>query len=147
MKLHELKYTEGSKKNRRRVGRGTGSGYGLTAGRGENGQKSRSGGSIRPGFEGGQNPLYRRLPKRGFSNAPFKKVYTTVNVEKLNKFNDGDVVTVEMLLEMRIISKTNDGVKILGNGQLDKKLTIKAHKFSKTAVAAIEAKGGTVEVL
>lgn len=147
MKLHELKYTEGSKKNRKRVGRGTGSGYGLTAGRGENGQKSRSGGSIRQGFEGGQNPLYRRLPKRGFSNAPFKKVFTTINVEKFNRFNDGDVVTVEMLLEMGMISKTNDGVKVLGNGQLDKKLTIKAHKFSKTAVAAIEAKGGTVEVL
>lgn len=147
MKLHELKYTEGSKKNRKRVGRGTGSGYGLTAGRGENGQKSRSGGNIRQGFEGGQNPLYRRLPKRGFSNAPFKKEFATINIDRFNKFNDGDVVTVEMLVELGMISNVKDGVKILGNGQLDKKLTIKAHKFSKTAVAAIEAKGGSVEVL
>ncbi len=149
MKLHELTYTEGSKHSKKRIGRGTASGQGRTAGRGQDGQNSRSGGGVRPGFEGGQNPLYRRLPKRGFTNAPFKKEFAIVNIDALNKFNDGDTVSVELLIESGVVSgsKVKDGVKILGNGTLNKKLTVKAHKFSKTAVTAIEEQGGTTEVL
>ncbi len=147
MKLHELKYTEGAKHSKKRIGRGAGSGQGRTAGKGIDGQNSRSGGGVRLGFEGGQNPLYRRLPKRGFSNAPFKKEYAIINIEQLNRFNDGDVVSTELLLETGLVSKELDGIKVLGNGTLDKKLTVKAHKFSKSAVAAIEEKGGSVEVL
>jgi len=147
MNLHELTYTKGSRHSRKRIGRGTGSGQGETAGRGEHGQKSRSGGAVRVGFEGGQNPLYRRLPKRGFSNAPFKKNYAIVNVEQLNRFKDGDVVSTEVLIESGLVSKEKDGIKILGNGTLDRKLTIKAHKFSKSAIVAIENKGGSIEVL
>ncbi len=147
MKLHELTYTEGSKHSKKRIGRGTASGQGRTAGRGQDGQNSRSGGGVRPGFEGGQNPLYRRLPKRGFSNSPFKKEYSILNVEQLNRFEDGTVVSVELLVETGLVSKVQDGVKILGNGTLTKKLTVKAHKFSKSAVAAIEEQGGTTEVL
>ena len=147
MKLHELTYTKGARQTRKRIGRGTGSGQGETAGRGENGQNSRSGGGVRLGFEGGQNPLYRRLPKRGFSNAPFKKEYAIINVEQLNKFNDGDVISNEVLIESGLVSKEKDGIKILGNGTLDKKLTVKANKFSKSAIEAIENKGGSIEVL
>ncbi len=147
MKLHELTYTEGAKHSKKRIGRGTASGQGRTAGKGIDGQNSRSGGGVRPGFEGGQNPLYRRLPKRGFTNAPFKKEFAIINVEQLNRFNDGDVVSVELLLETGLVSKEKDGIKILGNGSLTKKLTVKAHKFSKGAQAAIENAGGSVEVL
>ena len=147
MKLHELTYTKGSRQTRKRIGRGTGSGQGETAGRGENGQNSRSGGGVRVGFEGGQNPLYRRLPKRGFSNAPFKKEFAIINVEQLNRFNDGDVITNELLIECGLVSKAKDGIKILGNGTLDKKLSVKANHFSKGAVVAIENKGGSIEVI
>jgi large subunit ribosomal protein L15 len=147
MKLHELTYAKGARHTRKRIGRGTGSGQGETAGRGENGQNSRSGGGVRLGFEGGQNPLYRRLPKRGFSNAPFKKEYAIINVEQLNKFNDGDVISNEVLIESGLVAKEKDGIKILGNGTLDKKLTVKANKFSKGAIEAIANKGGSIEVL
>lgn len=146
MKLHELTYTKGAKKSRKRIGRGTGSGQGETAGRGENGQNSRSGGGVRVGFEGGQNPLYRRLPKRGFSNAPFKKHYAIINIDQLNKFKDGDVITPELLIESGLVSKEKDGIKILGNGNLERKLSVVAHKFSKGAITSIEKNGGSVEV-
>ena len=147
MKLNELKYNEGSKKEIKRLGRGSSSGTGKTSGRGENGQKSRSGGGVRVGFEGGQLPLYRRLPKRGFSNAMFKKVYATINVSDLNKFEDGTVVSPELLREMGIIKNELSGIKVLGNGSLDKKLTVRAHKFSNQAKEKIEAKGGKIEVM
>ncbi|HCX03847.1 MAG TPA: 50S ribosomal protein L15 [Clostridiales bacterium] len=146
MKLHNLKPSSGSKKKRKRVGRGTGSGLGTTAGRGMNGQNSRSGGGTKPGFEGGQMPLYRRLPKRGFTNI-FQKEYAIVNLETLNQFDDNEEVTVELLLENKIIKKELDGLKILGNGEINKKLTVKAHKFSKTAKEKIEAVGGKAEVI
>jgi large subunit ribosomal protein L15 len=146
MKLHNLKPSSGSKKKRKRVGRGTGSGLGTTAGRGMNGQNSRSGGGTKPGFEGGQMPLYRRLPKRGFTNI-FQKEYAIVNLDTLNQFDDNEEVTVELLLENKIIKKELDGLKILGNGELNKKLTVKAHKFSKTAKEKIEAVGGKAEVI
>ena len=147
MKLHELKYNEGSKKDIKRLGRGSSSGTGKTSGRGENGQNSRSGGGVRIGFEGGQLPLYRRLPKRGFSNAMFKKVYATINVSDLNKFEDGTVVSPELLREMGIIKNELSGIKVLGNGSLDKKLTVRAHKFSNQAKEKIESKGGKIEVM
>jgi len=146
MKLHELEYTEGARKARKRVGRGPGSGVGKTAGRGTKGQNARSGGGVRPGFEGGQTPIYRRLPKRGFTNI-FRKEYSIVNVEALNVFDNDTVVTPEMLLEKRIARKLESGLKILGEGKLDKKLTVKAHKFSKSAINAIEQAGGSVEVI
>ncbi len=146
MKLHNLKPSPGSKKNRKRVGRGSGSGQGTTAGRGMNGQNSRSGGGTKPGFEGGQMPLYRRIPKRGFTNI-FKKEYAIVNLETLNQFDDNEEVTVELLLKNKIIKKELDGVKILGNGEINKKLTVKAQKFSKTAKEKIEAVGGKAEVI
>ncbi|CDI50798.1 50S ribosomal protein L15 [Clostridium tetani] len=146
MKLHELRPAEGSRKSPKRVGRGTGSGLGKTSARGENGQNSRSGGGVRPGFEGGQMPLYRRLPKRGFTNI-FAKKYTAINIDRLNIFEDDTVVTPELLIEKGVISKVYDGVKILGNGELDKKLTVKATKFSKAAAEKIEAAGGKVEVI
>ena len=146
MKLHELKPNPGSVKNRKRLGRGTATGQGKTSGRGMNGQKSRSGGGVRPGFEGGQMPLYRRLPKRGFTNI-FGTVYAEINVEVLNMFEDGAEVTPEILKAEGILKKQLDGVKILGNGDLAKKLTVKAHKFSKSAVEKIEAAGGKVEVI
>ncbi|MFC7394864.1 50S ribosomal protein L15 [Scopulibacillus cellulosilyticus] len=146
MKLHELKPAEGSRSSRKRVGRGYGSGLGKTSGRGQKGQKSRSGGGVRPGFEGGQMPLIQRLPKRGFTN-PTRKEYAIVNVDTLNRFEEGTEVTPELLLEQRIISKLNDGVKILGNGKLETKLTVKAHKFSASAKEAIEAAGGKTEVI
>lgn len=146
MRLHELKPNPGSTKNRKRLGRGTATGQGKTAGRGMNGQKSRSGGGVRPGFEGGQMPLYRRLPKRGFTNI-FGTQYAEINIEVLNKFEDGAEITPELLKSEGIIKKQLDGVKVLGNGELAKKLTVKAHKFSKSAVEKIEAAGGKAEVI
>ena len=146
MKLHELKPNPGSTKNRKRLGRGTATGQGKTAGRGMNGQKSRSGGGVRPGFEGGQMPLYRRLPKRGFTNI-FGTQFAEINVEVLNKFEDGAEITPELLKSEGIIKKQLDGVKVLGNGELTKKLTVKAHKFSKSAAEKIEAAGGKAEVI
>ncbi|WP_102349446.1 50S ribosomal protein L15 [Bacillus sp. Marseille-P3661] len=146
MKLHELKPSEGSRKERNRVGRGMGSGNGKTSGRGHKGQNSRSGGGVRPGFEGGQMPLFQRLPKRGFTNI-HRKVFTIVNIDTLNRFEDGTEVTPELLLETGVISKLNAGVKVLGNGKLDKKLTVKAQKFSASAKEAIEAAGGKTEVV
>ena len=147
MKLNELKYNEGSKKDIKRLGRGSSSGTGKTSGRGENGQKSRSGGGVRVGFEGGQLPLYRRLPKRGFSNAMFKKTYAVINVSDLNKFEEGTEITPELLFEMGIIKKQLSGIKVLGNGELTKKLTVRAHKFSNIAKEKIEAAGGKAEVI
>ncbi|WBW98012.1 50S ribosomal protein L15 [Oceanirhabdus sp. W0125-5] len=146
MKLNELRPAEGSKRDSKRIGRGTGSGWGKTAGRGSDGQNSRSGGGVRLGFEGGQMPLYRRLPKRGFNNI-FAKKYSTVSIDRLNVFEDGTEVTPELLLEKRIVRKLNDGIKVLANGNLDKKLTIKAMKFSKAAIEKIEAAGGKAEVI
>ncbi|WP_432404458.1 50S ribosomal protein L15 [Wukongibacter sp. M2B1] len=147
MKLHELRPNKGAVKNRKRLGRGTATGQGKTAGRGQDGQNSRSGGGVRPGFEGGQMPLYRRIPKRGFSNYPFKKEWTVVNIEDLNRFEEGTTITPELLKESGMIKKINDGLKILGDGQLEKKLTIKAHKFSQSAIEKIEAAGGKAEVI
>ncbi|WP_291561019.1 MULTISPECIES: 50S ribosomal protein L15 [unclassified Clostridium] len=146
MKLHELRPAEGSKRAAKRVGRGTGSGWGKTAGRGQNGQNSRSGGGVRPGFEGGQMPLYRRLPKRGFTNI-FAKEYACINVDRLNIFENGTEVTPELLIERGVIKKVYDGVKILGNGNLERNLTVKVNKISKAAAEKIEAAGGKVEVI
>ncbi|RKD25421.1 LSU ribosomal protein L15P [Caminicella sporogenes DSM 14501] len=146
MKLHELRPAKGAVKNRKRLGRGTATGQGKTAGRGQKGQKARSGGGVRPGFEGGQMPLYRRLPKRGFKN-PFKKEWTIVNLMDLNRFEDGTEVTPELLKEAGVIKKIKYGLKVLGDGELQKKLTIKAHKFSKSAIEKIEAAGGKAEVI
>ena len=146
MKLHELKAPAGSSKAPKRKGRGTATGQGKTAGRGMNGQNSRSGGGVRLGFEGGQMPLYRRLPKRGFTNI-FGTEYVTINVEDLNKLAAGTVVTPEVLKENGIIKKFKDGVKILGNGELNVALTVQAAKFTKSAVEKIEAAGGKAEVI
>jgi large subunit ribosomal protein L15 len=146
MKLHELRKPAGSTKAPKRKGRGTATGQGKTAGRGMNGQNSRSGGGTRPGFEGGQMPLYRRIPKRGFTNI-WKKEYAILNVADLNRFEAGAEITPELLHERRILKKIGCGVKILGEGELEKSLTVKAHKFSKTAVAKIEAAGGKAEVI
>lgn len=146
MKLHELKPAEGSRKTRNRVGRGMASGNGKTSGRGHKGQKARSGGGVRLGFEGGQMPLFQRLPKRGFTNI-HRKEYAIVNLETLNRFEDGTEVTPELLLETGVVSKLKAGVKVLGNGKLEKKLTVKAQKFSSSAKEAIEAAGGTTEVV
>ncbi|MBQ2063521.1 MAG: 50S ribosomal protein L15 [Firmicutes bacterium] len=146
MKLHELKAPAGSSRDRKRRGRGTATGQGKTGGRGMNGQKSRSGGGVRLGFEGGQMPLYRRIPKRGFTNV-WAKEYAEVNVEMLNAFEAGTVVTEEMLKEAGIISKIKDGVKVLGRGELTTSLTVQAHKFSKSAVEKIESAGGKAEVI
>ena len=147
MKLNELKPNENAFKTRKRVGRGPGSGLGKTSGKGHKGQNARSGGGVRPGFEGEQLPLFRRLPKRGFSNAKFKTVYAVINLSDLNKFEDGAIVTPEILKEMGILKNQLDGVKVLGNGKLEKKLTVKAHKFSTTAKDAIEKMGGKAEVI
>ena len=147
MKLHELRPNEGSRKKRKIVGRGPGSTLGKTSGRGENGQKSRSGYSHKVAFEGGQLPLYRRLPKRGFSNAKFKTRYAIINLSDLNKFEKGVEITPEMLKEMGLIKNLQDGIKVLGNGTLEKKLTVKAHKFSEKAKAEIEKLGGKAEVI
>ena len=147
MKLHELSPAEGSVKNGYRKGRGPGSGNGKTAGKGHKGQNARSGGGVRPGFEGGQLPLYRKLPKRGFNNVRFAKQYTVINVQSLNKFNDGEVVDAAALLAKGIINDVNDGVKVLGEGELTKKLTVKATVFSGSAKEKIEAVGGKTEVV
>ncbi len=146
MKLHELKYTEGARKNRKRIGRGTSSGTGKTAGKGQKGQKSRSGGGKKPGFEGGQTPLFMRLPKRGFTNIN-RIEYAIVNVEDLNRFEANSVVDLDVLMKCGLVKKKLDGLKILGNGELEVALTVKANKFSKSAVAAIEAAGGKTEVI
>ena len=143
MNLHTLKPAEGSRKKEVRVGRGIGSGVGKTSGRGHKGQKARSGGGVRPGFEGGQMPISRRLPKRGFKNVWAKK-FAEVNVETLNRFDDGAEVDAVALVEVGILKNVLDGVKILGNGELTKKLTVKAQAFTKSAKAKIEAAGGTV---
>ncbi len=145
--LNELRPNPGSRKKPIRKGQGIGSGKGKTSGRGQKGQNSRSGGGVRPGFEGGQMPLHRRMPKRGFSNAPFKKHIVAINLNSLNKFEPGTVVTPELLLEKGIINKVGDGVKILGGGSIDRALTIQAHAFSKSAVEKIEASGGKAEVI
>lgn len=147
MKLHELRPAEGSTKSRKRVGRGTGSGLGTTSGRGNNGQGQRAGGGVRPGFEGGQMPLFRRLPKRGFNNHKFATVYTTINVEDLNRFEANTEITPELLLSIGFISSFNDGLKVLGNGTLTKPLTVKAQKFTQSAIEKIEAAGGKAEVI
>lgn len=146
MKLHELKPAAGSTTAPKRLGRGIGSGLGKTSGKGHKGAKARSGGGKRPGFEGGQMPLYRRVPKKGFTNI-FRTEYATLNVERLEIFADGDVVTVESLKNAGIISKTLDGVKILGGGELTKKLTVQADKFTDSAKQKIEALGGKAEVI
>lgn len=146
MKLFELQPSEGSTKSRKRLGRGHGSGLGKTSGRGHKGQKARSGGGVRIGFEGGQMPIYRRLPKRGFTNI-FAKEYVEVKVSDLNKFDNGATVDAEALKAAGIIKKTCDGVKVLGNGSLEKKLTVKASKFTGSAKEKIEAAGGNVEVI
>lgn len=146
MKLHELKPAEGSRKERNRVGRGIGSGNGKTAGKGHKGQNARSGGGVRPGFEGGQNPLFRRLPKRGFTNIN-RKEYAIVNLDALNRFEDGAEITPALLIETGVVSNEKAGIKILGNGTLNTKLIVKAHKFSSSAKAAIENAGGTAEVI
>ena len=145
MKLHELSPAEGSARDSYRKGRGPGSGNGKTAGKGHKGQTARSGGGVRPGFEGGPIPLYRKHPKRGFNNK-FAKIYTVVNVEQLNVFEDGAVVDLEALMAKRIVRKVVDGVKILGNGELTRKLTVKATVFSASAKEKIEAAGGKIEV-
>ncbi len=145
MKLHELGPAAGSTTAPKRLGRGVGSGLGKTSGKGHKGAKARSGGGKRPGFEGGQMPLYRRVPKKGFTNI-FRKEYATVNVGQLEVFENGTVVTADMLKEAKIIRKTLDGVKILGNGELTKKLTVEAAKFTETAKQKIEALGGKAEV-
>ena len=146
MKLENLCKTPEAK-SRKRVGRGPGSGMGKTSTRGENGQKSRSGASISAWFEGGQSPLYRRIPKRGFNNARFRTEFATINLSDLNKFNDGDVITPEVLKEKGIVKKQLSGIKVLGNGTLEKKVTVKAHRFSSAAVTKIESAGGTAEVI
>ena len=147
MKLHEIERNIGATHSKKRVGRGSGSGLGKTSGRGQKGQKARSGVSISPLFEGGQTPLYRRIPKRGFSNARFKTSYATVNIEALNVFEDGTVVTPALLKEKRIITKELCGVKVLGNGKLEKKLTIQANKFSNSALEKIKEAGSKAEVI
>lgn len=146
MKLHELKSAEGSRKKRNRVGRGPSSGNGKTAGRGQKGQKARNTAGPNSWFEGGQTPLFQTLPKRGFTNIN-RKEFAVVNLDTLNKFDEGAEITPELLLETGVLSKVKDGVKVLANGSIDRKLTVKAHKFSKAAQEAIEAAGGTVEVI
>ncbi|KLU59722.1 50S ribosomal protein L15 [Peptococcaceae bacterium CEB3] len=146
MKLHELKPAPGSTRDSKRLGRGIGSGQGKTAGKGHKGQKARSGGGVRPGFEGGQQPLYRRLPKRGFTNI-FGKEYTVINVGDLeDRFESGEEVTIEKLFEVGLIKKVRDGVKVLADGELTKALTVKVNKVSEAAKGKIEAVGGKVEV-
>ena len=145
MKLNELSNVNA--KARKRVGRGAGSGLGKTSGKGHKGQNARSGGGVRPGFEGGQLPLFRRLSKRGFNNYNFRTVYATVNVGDLERFEEGTTVTKELLIEVGLVKKELDGIKVLGNGELTKKLTVKADKFSSTAKAKIENVGGTTEVI
>ena len=146
MNLHEMKYNPGARQTTKRLGRGQGSGQGKTAGKGHKGQNSRSGGGVAIGFEGGQTPLYKRIPKRGFKN--FARVnYAIVNLEDLNKFEDGTTVTLELLHNAGLIKKTLDGLKVLGNGKLEKKLTVKCNKISASAKETIEKVGGSVEVI
>jgi len=147
MKLHELAPAPGSRTARKRLGRGIGSGLGKTSGRGHKGQKARSGGGVRPGFEGGQTPLFRRLPKRGFSNAPFKREYSIINVADLEVFAAGTIVTPGLLIEKRVTRKLGAGIKILGEGDISVALTVQAHAFSKAAAEKIAAAGGTAEVI
>ena len=146
MKLHELQPNEGSVQTRKRVGRGAGSGLGKTSGKGHKGQNARTGGGVRLGFEGGQLPLFRRLSKRGFNNYNFRTNYATINVSDLEGFEDGTEVTVELLLDTGLVKKELDGVKVLGSGELTKKLVVKANAFSETAKAKIEKNGGKAEV-
>ena len=146
MRLHELKAVPGATRAPKRKGRGTATGQGKTAGRGMNGQNSRSGGGVRPGFEGGQMPLYRRIPKRGFTNI-WRKEYEIVNVETLNRFDNGTEVTPELLIAEGIVKQGKDGIKILGNGKLEKNLTVQAQKFTKSALEKIEAAGGKAQVI
>lgn len=146
MKLHDLKPAERSQKNRKRLGRGMASGHGKTSGRGHKGQNARSGGGVRPGFEGGQNPIYRRLPKRGFHN-PNRTEYAIVNLDTLNRFKEGTQITPQLLKETGVIKDLKDGLKILGDGELTVKLNVQAHKFSKSAQEKITAVGGTAEVI
>ena len=147
MELNELKYTTGSNKERKRVGRGIGTGHGKTSGRGQKGQNARSGGGVRVGFEGGQNPLVFRIPKRGFNNYDFETKYAIINVGVLNNFKDGTEVTPELLKEMGLVKDMKDGLKIFGNGEITKKLTVSAHKFSKIAKDKIENAGGKAKVI
>ena len=147
MKLNELKYTTGSNKNRKRVGRGIGTGNGKTSGRGQKGQNSRSGGGVRVGFEGGQNPLVFRIAKKGFNNYEFSTRYAVINISDLEKFENGAEVTPELLKEMGIVKNMKDGLKVLGNGELTKKLTVSANKFSKVAKEKIENAGGKAKVI
>ena len=147
MKLNELYSVEGSTQNRKRVGRGQGSGTGKTSGKGEKGQNARSGGGVRPGFEGGQLPLYRRIPKRGFSNHMFKTRYAVINLDELNVFENNTIVTPALLKDAGIIKNQLDGIKVLGNGKLEKKLTIQANKFSKSALEKIKEAGSKAEVI
>ena len=147
MKLHTISTAIGATHSKKRLGRGTSSGTGKTSGKGHKGQNARSGGGVRIGFEGGQTPLFRRIAKRGFSNAMFKTEYAVINLSDLNKFEDGAVITPELLKEMRILKNQLDGVKVLGQGKLEKKLTVRANKFSNVAKREIEAKGGKAEVI
>ena len=147
MKLHTLAPNEGATKERKRLGRGVGSGTGKTSGKGHKGQNARSGGGVRPGFEGGQLPLFRRLPKRGFSNAPFKVRYATINLSDLNRFEDGALVTPEILKEIGLVKNQLDGIKVLANGTLEKKVNVKEHKLSSVAKEQIEKMGGKAEVI
>jgi len=146
VKLHELKPSEGARHTRKRIGRGIGSGTGKTAGKGTKGQNARSGGGVRLGFEGGQNPLARRLPKRGFTN-PTRKEFSIINLDLLNSFAEGTIVTPELLIENGYVKQVKDGIKVLGNGELNIKLTVKANKFSEAAVKKIAAAGGQIEVI
>lgn len=147
MKLHELQPSDNSKKNRKRVGRGPGSGHGKTSCKGHKGQNARSGGGVRPGFEGGQMPLHRRLPKRGFKNYPFRKVYSIVNLSDLEMFEGVNDITPQLMIERGLVKKGNRGIKILAKGELKKEYTITADKFSKSAVEKIEAAGGKTVVI
>ncbi|KFZ39522.1 MULTISPECIES: 50S ribosomal protein L15 [Thermoactinomyces] len=146
MKLHELKPATGARKAKKRLGRGIAAGQGKTSGRGQKGQNARSGGGVRPGFEGGQMPIYRRLPKRGFTN-PNRVEYAIVNLDTLNRFEEGTVVTPELLVKEGVVKNLKSGLKVLGNGELEKKLTVKAHKFSASAQEKINAAGGATEVI
>ena len=147
MRLNELEKNVGATQKRKIVGRGRGSGLGKTSGKGHKGQNARSGGGVRPVFEGGQTPLYRRLPKRGFSNYEFKTTYAVINVSDLNRFENGTVVSPALLKEVGLVKNQLDGIKVLGNGKLEKKLTIQANKFSKTAIEKIEKSGSKIEVM
>ena len=146
MKLHDLKFNEGARRDRKRIGRGHGSGHGKTSGKGHKGQLARSGGGTPLGFEGGQTPLYKRIPKRGFNNIN-RVNYAVVNLSDLNKFEEGTEVTIDVLVATKMVRNVKDGVKVLGNGTLEKKLSVQANAFSKSAVEAIEKLGGKVEVI